>query len=1020
MRTITCILFTLLLSATLYAQPVNNYSFTHYSTLSGLLSNQVNTVVQDAEGYIWAGTTDGLQRFDGIRYKTFRHQPGNPFSLPSNPVHRLFTDKKKNLWVHLSDGNVGIFDTHSFQFHKAPVRPEHLLPDNHLNALKTDEYGHVFALFAHKEILVWDEKTNSFNPAGHLIKTNPEWDIVDLVQQPGTKKYWISTQLHGFAVYNGATGNLSYSGHNTDKEPFIDLSLKLSANLVLYFDRQQRLWYITWDAVPHVRCFDFTTQTYAVKDAIFLNELKTYYEIHGFFQQSDGTVWVHGNGVLARFMEDTKTFSLVRNGYFNERSISYELVTALFEDREKNIWVGTDNNGLYRFNPQNEYFINVPHTNRQTGRTGSGSVMSVINTKWNTLLVGTWGDGIYHYDKDFRLLPTNIKGIDNNLGPNAWSMFASRDSNTIWISAQPGIYAIDQAKRLAKFYNPPLMEGKTVRQIIEDKRGNLWMGMQSMGLFKWDAARGKKDFNEGVKHIDDMPRLQVNKLAIDSGGYIWAGTMNQGLYVIDPATDKVVMHFGIKETNEYKLPEEGVSNVLAYSDSIMLITTSTYILKYNIVTKTFTTIGTPLSLSGFIAAMERDAQGYLWLTTTSSLYRVNLDKKIFVKFMRTDGIDNDHFILSASRVLTDGRIAFGSTNNLIVFDPGKVRLKTSFPELKITDFKLRNQSLRVDSLLQLKELKLGYKDNSLVIEFSMLRFLTTHLVRYKLEGMDKDWRLADMTSQAVYSYLPPGKYRFMLKMMNEEGMESPVYVPFTIKIYAPFWRTWWFYALVLLLISVLLFWYDRERMKRKETVQQMRSDIAGKLHNEVNNALSNINILSEMARIKAGKEPEKSKEFIEQIHYKSQNMMIAMDDMLWSISPENDGMQKTVLRMKEYIEAMNNRHDTHIEVWVDEKVNALKPDMRFRHEAFTLFRESIGGLLKAGVCEGKIHVSPEKNQLLYTIQFSNKGCDMQQLANLLQSQDLGKRMDAIGATMQTDIHKSTSSLLIRLPVSDGG
>lgn len=1021
MRTITCILFALLLSRSLPAQFINEYSFAHYSTLSGLLSNQVNTVVQDAEGYIWAGTTDGLQRFDGIRYKTFRHDPNDPYSLPSNPVHQLMPDREKNMWVVLADGSVGIFDTHSFRFHKAEVRP-HLskAPLKSIGRLTLDESGNVFAFFANKEVLVWDKNTNSFASSAHIFKTLDEWDVVDLVQQPGTKKYWISTQYHGIGVYNGATGNLSYVGNNTEQEPFIEQYRKSSAFLCMFFDRQQRLWYISWTAFPNISCFDFRSQTFVVKNTEFYTVLKTYNEVHGFFQQSDGTVWVRGQGVLAHFKEDSKTFALVRNGYFNERSITYELVTALYEDREKNIWVGTDNNGLYRFNPANEYFLNIPHINRLTGQPGRGDVMSMIPTKWGTLLVGTWNDGLYHYDKNLNMIPTGIQGIDGKLGPYAWSMFASRDSNTIWVSAQPGIYAIDQAKRAAKFYNPPVLENRTVRQLVEDRHGNLWLGMQGTGVFKWTAAKGKTNFNDGVALFSPIPRQLVNKISLDAKGNIWIATPTNGIYVVDPDTDTIIMRFGLNETGERKLPEEGVSGVLRYSDSVLIITTATYILKYNSVTRTMTTIGTPLSISGFIAGMERDAQGYLWLTTTSSLYRVNVDKKIFVKFMRTDGVDNDHFILAASRVLPDGRMAFGTTNNFLVFDPERVKLKSSFPELKITDFKLRNQSLRVDSLLQVKDLELGYKDNSLVIEFSMLRFLTTHLVRYKLEGMDKDWRLADLTSQAVYSYLPPGKYRFMLKMMNEEGVESPVYIPFTIRIHAPFWKTWWFYALLLLLVSVLLFWFDRERMKRKETMQFMRSNIAGKLHNEVNQALSNINILSEMARLKAGKEPEKSKEFIEQINHKSQNMMIAMDDMLWSISPENDGMDKTVLRMKEYIEAMNNRHDVHIEVLVDEKVNMLKPDMRFRHEAFTLFRESIGGLLKAGMCEGKIHVSPERNLLLYTIQFNNRGCNMQQLANLLQSQELGKRMDAIGATMQTDIHKSASSLLIKLPVSNGG
>ena len=145
-------------------------------------------------------------------------------------------------------------------------------------------------------------------------------------------------------------------------------------------------------------------------------------------------------------------------------------------------------------------------------------------------------------------------------------------------------------------------------------------------------------------------------------------------------------------------------------------------------------------------------------------------------------------------------------------------------------------------------------------------------------------------------------------------------------------------------------------------------------------------------------------------------MIDAMDDMLWAISPENDGMQKTVERMQEYIDALNSQQNSNIEMLVDEKVKRLRSDMQFRHEAYLLFKESIDGLAKAGAADCRIYAGLDKNTLLFTIQCKNNNCDMQQLNNLLHSQVMQKRLDTIKATLQTDIHKSNSILTLKVPV----
>ncbi|MDX2046377.1 MAG: two-component regulator propeller domain-containing protein [Chitinophagaceae bacterium] len=1013
------VVFALFLSRHLSGQEGLQFSFAHYGTSSGLLSNQVNTVVQDEQGYIWTGTTDGLQRFDGIRYKTFRSKPGDSLSLPTNLIWQLLIDKKKNMWVLTTEGKLGIFDTKNFTFRKVAVKTRKAksiqVP---LKKLIEDEDGNIFFLLQGHEAVTWNEKKNEFSFEHNFIKQKEEWGIADIVQQPGTKKYWIAIQGGGLAVYNRETGNLSYAGSNAEHEKAIEKYEGRANPYALMFDKKGRLWFQSWWAgMPYAYCYDVKKDEAVLDNFEFHTYVKGYYETHGFYEQKDGTIWIRGLKIFARYNEKDKKFEQVHNGYLNERSIVFEMVHTLHEDREGNMWVATADNGLYRFHPSAQFFTNIAHINRVSGIAGSGGVMSFAWTRWGTILTGTWGDGIYHYNRNLELIPIGIKGIDGKSNPSVWGMWPSADSNKIWLSAQPGIGIIDQEKKSARFYNPPLLKNRTVRQVAEDKYGNLWLGMQGIGLYKWTASKGGENFDEGISQISAVPSMQVNKIMIDSKGLVWVGVAAAGAYVIDPSTDSVVMHFHDSATDGQQLPEEGgVSSILEYDDSTIVITTSTRISVYNRLLNKITVINTPEVMPGFIASMEKDKNGYLWIATTSGLQRVSIKNKIFVRFNREDGIDNDNFVLSSSIVLPDGRMLFGNNNQFVCFNPYSVKVSTDFPAVTITDFKVMNRPLLVDSLQQLKEIELAYNQNSLAIEFSSLTYNSAFLIRYKLDKLDKEWKQADKTNQAIYSYLPPGNYTFLIHTIDAEGHAGKNITKLLIRITPPFWKSWWFYSLLALGAASLLFWLDRERMKRKEAFQKMRSDIAGNLHEEINTALSNINILSEMAKLKAEKDPQKSKEYIEQIHSRSHNMIIAMDDMLWSINPANDNMQKTVERIEEYIDALRNRYGVNIEMLVDENVKELELNMKLRHEAFTLFKEGIKNLVSCGTKNCQIHIGSGKGKLLFTMQYDNEGCDMQQVHNLFHRQDMEKRLAAIHARSDVQVHKSSSVFLMQVPV----
>jgi ligand-binding sensor domain-containing protein/PKD repeat protein len=1008
------------LSASLNGQEARQYTFTHYTSSSGLISNQVNTVVQDEDGFIWIGTTDGLQRFDGIRYKTFRHDDNDISSLPSKSVIQLLIDSKKNLWVLNADGNVGIFNTKKFIYREAAVKFKTKLSLRTVSKrLIKDEYGNIFFLLAGRELITWNEKNNEFSFAHNFFLQNKEWGIADFAQQPGTQKYWISIQGAGIAVYDQAANKLSYAGNNVENERAIEQFEKKISAYNFFFDKQHRLWFNTLGSgFQYTYSYDLKKHEFILNEYEFYSFFKTYYEGLGFFEQQDGSIWIKGSKVFARYLEKEKKFEHVSDIYKNETDISYRIITDLFEDRERNIWVGTGNNGLFRFNPAEELFTNIKHISRSTGIEGDGGAISFIRDTDGSMLIGHWGDGLYRYDKNFKPIPVSIKGIDDNNLISIWDMDYSKDSQIIWMSAQPGVYIYNTKSRSAAFYNPPVLQNKTVREIAEDKKGNLWLGMQAIGVFKWDAVKGKSKFEEGLSKFMSIPDVQVNKILVDKMGFVWIATAGKGSYVIDPITDKVLMHFHKEATDEKKLSEEGVSSFFEYDDSLMVITTATRAFIYNRILKKMSLLAGSNIFSGYISSIEKDGTGNLWISTNSALYRVNINKKVFISFNRSDGIYNDYFVLSSSYTLPDARMLFGSSGQFIVFNPASVHINTTeFPKVVITDFKVKNKYMQVDSLRQLKKIELSHDENSVEIEFSYLKYIKNHVIKYKLEGLDKDWKIADESNQAVYSYLPPGTYTFLLTTINAEATTGKNITQLIIKINPPFWKTWWFFCLLALVVVAVIYWLDRQRINKLIALHKVRIEIAGNLHEEVNTTLNNINLLSEMARIKADKEIDRSKEYIEQISHKSRKMINAMSDILWTIDPQNDNMEKSLLRMMEFADALRNRYDVHIEIALDKKVRSLKLDMNTRHESYLIFKEALWMIVKySGGKETFIYIDLFKNKLSMKLQDATAKLDknITEIENSIK--EINTRSGLIGADLDVQYEKNGIAVILLVPV----
>jgi ligand-binding sensor domain-containing protein len=996
------------------AQQARQYVFTHFSLANGLASNIASGVVQDRDGYIWIATLNGLQRYDGNSFLTFQPKPGDPFSVPTDQIPVLFSDSQKNIWMIGTDNRTGIFDTRKFTFTEVPVVPAQ--KDIYTRKYFFESAGHTLWLHEEKgNLYQYDATANRFSLANDSIPAPKGWKRNNIVADKSKRQFWMSSDS-GIAVYNTATRRLNYRNHNPDNDAAITACGHLTFVNNLFAGDSGSLIFSQWPAggsTPDL--YRFFPKENELKQFNLSNELGlTYHEISGLLQERNNRLWVYGSSFLAEWVaQPQKPFLPIPNSYGNEQSIKFDRIYSTFEDRERNIWLATDN-GVFYFNPDAQVF-NSYQLVRPGQSFREAPVQTVLQAVDGRIFVGSWGAGLFCFDKNLNPLPLP-SSLNNLKNSSVYDMRQQSRSGKIWITLQGGsLMVYDTATRHSIMVTPDIFNNQNIRQIVEDPDGNMWLGTQDGKVIKWNSITSEGDPAKGYEPVTKTGT--VYKLHTDPQGYIWVAALGQGLLKINPKTKLVEKTISENGTPGFRLFNNAPTDMTQYTDSMMVVSAGCINL-VNLKTNKVTFIGTAEGLpSNTARCVQRDKNLIMWIGMANGLCRLNMEKKIINYFDRRDGINYDNFTIAGVEKLQDGRIIFFTDHDFVAFDPENFRRANQPPKPVITGFSIAGKPLLVDSLQQTDKLVLRYNNSSLTIDFSGLSFIKQKKFHYfyKLQGLDKDWIHTDNRTQVVYNYLPPGEYVFKVISENADGITSEETALMPIVVRAPVWRLWWFYALIFLLVVLVLFLIDRERMKRMKSLQQMRTQIAGNLHHEINTTLNKINVLSEIAKIKADKNIEQSKAFIDQISDQSRCMIEAMDDILWSIDPENDSMKKSLLRIKEVTEGFGTTYNANIDLTVEDKVQTLRLDMKVRHELFFFYKETISFLLQQACCRQLfISIKQSGPKLLLEI-LSECTTDDQDLETALKRQ-VDERATAIGASLDIIADKNKISVVLSIVV----
>lgn len=1008
----------LLLSGTIHSQQARQYAFTHFTTANGLASNFVYSITQDKDGFLWLATVNGLQRYDGYRFLTFRSGRHQPSGLPVDEISKLYYDKKGALWLLMPNNQIGIFNTRTFTFTPVPIEG----PDSPQNGPVTiweDYNGELLVQEVNKPIYRYHAPENKMVLYKALNPVPDGWRCNKIIWDKQLKRYWAAADS-GLVLYDPVTQKQSYRNHNIENNDAIRKLGDVLNVLELHVSSAGNLSLMNWPPrTGNPFIYHYNRQTGEASQHNLITEMGLgYHEIGGFLEQKNGRIWVSGRPFLAEWLPQQKKFEPIANEYRNEQSIRFDQVSAWHEDAESNIWIGTDN-GLYFFNPDAQKFNNYFVARPGDAKVKEGPVHALLQTKDSNILVGTWSIGLFYYDKNLNPipLPPSLRAMQHEL--SVWDMHQHSQTGKIWIVLQAGgVVVYDPATGIAQREFPPIFNARTIRQIAEDKEGNLWFGTQGGMVIKWDYKKAPKDIKNNYQLVTTTGL--VHALEADNRGNIWVASLSQGLVQLDARTGKLIYTYKTSGPEGKTIISNSPSDILQYNDSTLIVVANglNLINLNNSKIKYITTAeGLPTNSA---YCVQKDKDGVLWIGMANGLCRVNLQKITFVMYDRRDGIAHDNFVKNGAFTLSGNRLAFTTDHNFITFNTNNfISSREAPPVPKFTAIRLANKALPVDSLLQLKKLSLGYTNSSVSIEFSGLNFLKEKqpVYYYKMQGLDKHWLLADGNNAAIYNHLPPGDYVFLVESRNQDGVFSQSPAQLQIEVTPPFWRTWWFYALITLLVITLLYIFDKERVARLRSLQSVRSEIAGNLHEEINITLNDINLLSEIAKLKADKDIDRSKDYIDQISNKSRSMIESMDDMLWSIDPQNDSMEKLLMRLKQYTEGFNNTYGTHIELTADKNVQQLQMDMKCRYEFMHFFKEALNYAIQQSACStlyiGMEYAKPKLylKILAQCVQVQTEDVEAQQ-----SRREMEKRADLLQGALEVMEDKKSISIILQFGV----
>lgn len=817
----------------------NDYFLFHQLTLEhGLSNNSVTCIFKDSRGFIWIGTIDGLNRYDGYNFVTFRHSNNDTNSISDNFISTIVEDLSGNLWIGTQGGGLNCYNPRLDRFttfYNDPGNPNSL-PSNfifHHNSMLIDCRGNLW-IGTNNGLCSYNPSTRQFEryalkPTGRPGETARD---IRTLFQASDQTLWIGTDkgLYQFDPQQKKVVRYLCTNRGT---------LTLTNNIITAVVENiphQELWIGTEEGLNVLSLKDFTVRHFFAGKNV--NYALSDNSITALDVDEKGNIWIGTkSGGLNQYNYSEKRFYFWKQNPVDKNSLSDNYIDNLFVDKTGYLWIGTVNNGVNLVDIRPKKFRWLKNEPGNPNSLSANTIRSVYEDSDGILWIGTYGGGLNRYDGQKFMHFYHQPNNSNSLSHNIISALYAHE-HTLWIGTWGGGLCKMNTKNLS-INRLNLNLPDYINQIAADQLGRLWIACNG-GLFVYWPKTGK------FTRCDDdsivakkLTANSVNRIHWDNSGRLWVATFDGLNCLIFRDFEKLILDTLYHFRKQVNLPNSLSDNrILCIGEDLahnLYLGTYTGGISRMYITwqgkkissVQFVTFTDNEGLAGNIVyGMLTDRQGNLWISTNNGLSKFDPLKGVFQNFTIDDGLQSNQFYWNAYGKGKNARMYFGGINGLNIFNPDSILVQRNFPKIYITNFQLYNKPVKVSSdrdallpqsILFTRHITLRRHEYPFTIEFAAVVFRSQNKIRYayRLENFDHNWLYTDASRRyATYSHLRPGKYVFRVKATNEDGVWSNVPVELEITVLPAFYETIWAFMLYGFVLLALLYFFRQQVLAR--------------------------------------------------------------------------------------------------------------------------------------------------------------------------------------------------------------
>lgn len=817
-KNIVQILFYIILTQISFSQ--TSEKIDHIGINDGLSMSTITGLIQDESGFIWIGTQEGLNRYDGYEFKILKKELGNENSLTSNYIMNLALDKFGNIWVSTGEGidkfniKTDKFSHYNYNFSDTTS----LISDEIIRIVPTSN-GNVWLGTNYEGICKFDYKTEKFTRYAINEDTSTvSGNIVTSIFEDVDGKIWIASLDGGIDIYDEKTDNFTK----------LDIDKSIYRGVSSILKKENKLYIATF--LNGINVYDLETKTI---EKIILDKTKTRKneqpEIKFIRLDSKDKLWIatYTQGIYKLDLETRKTSYYSRG---SENKLSNDNISAFLEDKNGIIWIGTYEDGINLIKPHNKIIENYTSDPQQINTLSGSSIFGLIQDKDKILWAGTQGSGINKINRMTGKISHILADPYNKeaLSHNEITAIAEDQDGYLWVGTIYGLNRLDKKTGKFKRYfysrknfntENSSLSSSSITALLVDKDNNLWIGTDYSGLNKLDPTRKKFKIYYNILGDDEsLSSNNVITLFSDSEGYIWTSSWLKGLNRVDPETDKIKRYI-YNPDNPSSLQTNTVYSISEDSDGFLWFGSTDGLIKFDKKTEIFKSYTEKDGLpNNSVYGILEDQDGFLWITTNRGIAKFDKNKEVFKIYDEKDGFQGLEFNANAYYKTSDGELIFGGYLGISAFYPKNIKDYSYSSTVTITEVKIGNDVLKIgkkregkdiitENISYVDEINLPYFENNISINYSAMNYFAPEKIKYsyKLEGMDEDWIFAENRRFVAYNKLPPGNYVFRVRSTNNEGLWNEKEKLLKINISPPFWETIEFKLLAVLLISVIIY-----------------------------------------------------------------------------------------------------------------------------------------------------------------------------------------------------------------------